>query len=330
MAIALFGDVRIESNKPGDISINGHKIEFQDGSWYNTHTGEYHNAGSEPIYVNGVPLGDATDQPATDTDETVSTEERPYQATKLELAGVRADVKVESHSGPGMIVVVTGTEAQRQSVICKMLGSTLRVSGGSGGSGSAIYQASGDSFAANTIIGSVFRGSRGMQINMFDDGGDSFVSVSTGKSAGTLTVVVKVPVGTQLDVTVDSHDLTIGDIMGPLTAVTTASGDISVGRVTDVNLTSHGSGGIDVAEVNGHAKLMTHGSGGMTIDDGQINELTAFTHASGDIKVDTTAQWAHLRSYGSGDIKVKRVVGEVHERRRGSGEIKVRNRGLKV
>ncbi len=315
-------------------SIVNDTVYFADGSWCNVRTGQVHNGG--PGYIN------------LDTDvspDRVTLGPTRYQADRLILSRLKADVTVEVADVSGFEVTVTGPDDLARAVRCN-------VATGTGETGS-VLRIDEDSTAARPASLSTSN----MRVGSLRFG--SFFSQTTIQSGPSVQVLVKVPPGTSVNVDGDSGDVVIGDthgplfvearsgnvtagqvssadlttlasgdievaaVSGPVTAKTRASGDINIlgGSATSLDANVSASGEIEVVRVNGPVEAEINGSGDLTVVFGYHPRLTATNNGSGELTIDGTAGTANLKLNGSGDLKVNIVEGEIQKRRRGSGDL---------
>jgi hypothetical protein len=307
--VATVNGVPVYSDKQL-LNVIGSRLEFADGSWCDVKSNRIKNKGRGEISI-----GDPGDD---SSNEVITKGPDRYSATSLDLQRLVADVTVEPHSGPDMEVTITGRENEIKAIRVNQQGRSLVIegSGSSGRSGVSV---------GRTVIsgGSVIIG--GVSTGSIFTGGNSIVIGGRGSNAP--KVSVKVPIGTPISVSGAIGDTHIGDVRGPLTAFVSASGDVTAGAMTDVDLRVQGSGDITVEEVRGNASVNVQGSGDVDIEDGQINGLSVNVQGSGDVTVGGVAQRADLSVMGSGDVKVAHVVQTPVKNVMGSGNIRVRRIG---
>jgi hypothetical protein len=102
-------------------------------------------------------------------------------------------------------------------------------------------------------------------------------------------------------------------------AATISTRDVASG-VTAVNL---GSGGIDIASVNGPFTARIAGSGSVRAAAGNVSDMHAAIAGSGDITLDGVAGALKASIVGSGDVRVTRVIGPISRAVIGSGVVRV-------
>jgi hypothetical protein len=102
------------------------------------------------------------------------------------------------------------------------------------------------------------------------------------------------------------------------------SGDVSVGQVTGpVTAIDVGSGSIGVAAVNGPFNVRIAGSGHVTAASGRVTSMQASIAGSGGVALNGVAGELHANVMGSGDVQVARVTGQVTKSVMGSGVVRV-------
>ena len=160
------------------------------------------------------------------------------------------------------------------------------------------------------------------RVEMVDRGDAHEVVVELKRKSGFVVgrgakvgVRIGCPVGSDVSLRSSSADLESKGSLGEV-AVKTASGDVSLERVTAVTVTS-ASGDVTVREIAGAAELRTV-SGDVTVRR-CVGLLTA-SLVSGDLSVDEVAAGltattvsgdVQVRSAGGGDIQVQSVSGDV-------------------
>lgn len=305
---AVYSDKRMSG-------ITNSRITFTDGSWCDVSTGQVHNNGSGYINIGGSDTASESQK--------VTVGPKRFAANALEIHGVNADVRVETHSGSDIEYTVAGPADQVESIRANVLGSTLVIKGdGSNSSSSGMTIIGGNSrtvISGGGSFGGIVMGS------IFGRGG-SMTVISGGNGANPVKLTISVPKGTP----VNSHkvlgNVVIGDTDGPLIASVQAA-DVSAGRVTSAQLTVQGSGDISVNEVSGAVTAHVQGSGDIEVESGSAPSLNASVQGSGDIKFRGSADTASLKVKGSGDIRVAHVRQKPLKSVMGSGDIKVKRVG---
>jgi hypothetical protein len=127
-----------------------------------------------------------------------------------------------------------------------------------------------------------------------------------------------VPDGLEYAITVGSADLTVSAVIGR-SKITSGSGDIRVGKVTDLEC-STGSGSISIDAVAGRAARLVSGSGDITLNEAHCP--VSAKSGSGNV----TVKWVRFHHVeaksGSGDIAIGETMGTV-DLRSASGSLSV-------
>jgi hypothetical protein len=286
--------------------IIGTKITFKDGSWCDTATGKIVNNG--PGYISL----DSPEDPAGS--ERITRGPEPYATSVLGISNLDADVDVTVSPDEHMHVTTIGLKSEIDAIDIQAVGPILSIAGKGNSlkAGQTNISISGNRSSYKSVLSN-------MSIR-----GSTNITISSGDCVPKLTVAV--PKGTAVRIQGIHGDTTIGDTEGPLQAKLSGSDDISVGKVTDANLSTTGSGDIEINSVTGTLSLTVTGSGDISVAGGTVTMLNAKTTGSGDITFDGKADDASLISTGSGDITVRYVKNKPTTRSTGSGDIEVKNR----
>jgi len=239
-----------------------------------------------------------------------------YSARVLQVERLAAQVTIEPVQEPEINVKMTGQQAEIDLIKVRLDGDTLTVIGdpASGSQGVHLGGAQISSIGGGMIVG----GSVHMQ-------GGSIV-ISGGSANDSLPqVVIEVPVGTSVVTRDIQGSLKMGDTDGLLDIDQGGDTDLQIGRVGNTRIHRHGSGDIDIDEVNGSLVINKRGSGDVCVDDGRVSNLSVDKSGSGDVSFRGRATDADLRGSGSGDIKIKHVKNRPHTSSTGHGDIIVKN-----
>ena len=116
-----------------------------------------------------------------------------------------------------------------------------------------------------------------------------------------------VPPGLEFVIKVGAADVSVSADLGR-SKIHSASGDISVGRATDLEA-STGSGAVSVALLAGTAARLSSGTGDITVSEAYcpVNARSG----SGDVRVNRVQHQPFTASSGSGDITVAATSGTV-------------------
>jgi hypothetical protein len=310
--VANINGVEVHSDKQVRSIVNS-RVEFSDGSWCDTSTGQVSNNGRG--YIN---LGGSGDSPSGE--QTTKGPEK-FSAKALDIQGVSADADVQVHSGSDIEVTISGSAGEVDAITSVIRGDTLFIESKSsrrGGGGTTIVSGFG-----GTVIG----GGGVSVISSFGHRGSSSVIIGGSGGGSSTKLTVKIPVGTAVKVSGVNGNTTIGDIEAPLIAHVQGHNDVNAGRVTSAQLHAQGSGGIRVTSANGDVAANVQGSGDIDVEGGSMSNLTANVMGSGDVTVRGTADMASLSVMGSGVIDVEHVRSEPTKSQMGSGRIRVRRVG---
>lgn len=303
------------------------RVTFTDGSWCDVSTGEVHNNGSGYINIGGSDSGSDA--------EKVTEGPKRFAASALEVRGVAADVKVDTHRGSDIECTITGPADQVKTIRTNVQGVTLVIEDDGSGSSSddmTIVGSGGRTVIqtgrGRTVVsgGGVVFGQGSVMSSVFGRGGVTTVVTGGGGGENALKVTVKVPEGTPVKSNQVIGNVVIGDTNGPLTA-SVQGGNVFAGSVTSAQLAVQGSGDIRVDEVNGTVMAQIQGSGDIEVQRGSMPSLTATIQGSGDINVGGSAATANLTVMGSGDISVAHVQQQPMKSVMGSGDIRVHRVG---
>ncbi|MFT3995923.1 MAG: DUF2807 domain-containing protein [Asticcacaulis sp.] len=120
-----------------------------------------------------------------------------------------------------------------------------------------------------------------------------------------------------------SGDVHIGNVRG-LKLSQSGSGDVGIGSVSGaLSTATSGSGDISVGTVNGPVEISVAGSGDVTLAKGSITRLKIAIAGSGDVHFGGDADMVEAAIVGSGDIFVARANGTVQKSVLGSGDISI-------
>lgn len=108
-----------------------------------------------------------------------------------------------------------------------------------------------------------------------------------------------------------------------LAASVGGSGSIFAGATGTLAANVGGSGAIDVARVDGDAKVAIGGSGGVRVRGGRAPRLAVSIGGSGDVRFDGTAGDVSVSIAGSGDVRVAEATGRVSRSVVGSGNLQI-------
>ncbi|AYG95475.1 hypothetical protein D8I30_10055 [Brevundimonas naejangsanensis] len=108
-----------------------------------------------------------------------------------------------------------------------------------------------------------------------------------------------------------------------LSASVGGSGSIYAGSTGALAANVGGSGAIDVARVDGDAKVAIGGSGDVRIRGGQASRLAVSIGGSGDVRFDGQAGDVSVSIAGSGDVQVAEATGRVSRSVVGSGTLRI-------
>ena len=276
----------------------------------------FNNVGPGYVKINGRTLKDnSEDTTVKEVDKIIDRDFGPFNANRLDLQLTSAKAKVEPCTDNEISVKVRGPKSIADSIEVRKNGQTIAITEASSASNQNVFMSSGNvvvTGGGSISVSSIFSGNRNV----------STVSTSMSSNDSPLEVIIKVPVGTNIAMTTIRGGITIGDIQGNLIANVMGSGDITVGKVHDVQLIVQGSGNTDISYVNGAADLKVMSSGDVNIDDSNITQLMALAIGSGDICVGGVCQNAVATTAGSGDIDIGRVINTPVTSQVGNGDIR--------
>lgn len=280
----------IFSDKPLQ-SVDDMQVTFADGSTCNVVTGSVNNRG--PGYISF-----DSDSPSGGEDNEVMGEPQNFTASVVHVRDVPA-IEVQPYDGREVIVTLSGRESLLKDINVQQRGDTVVIEGKGSASG-----------------GTVIRSGRGSRVNI------------TTSNKPSLKAMVRVPKGTQLDLSGAFEVATVGDTQGPLQVALQGDGDLNVGSVADTVLSLQGGGDVTIKEVNGSTLTISlQGSGDVNVEGGKVNALSVTIQGSGDVSFDGHADNANLSVTGSGDIKIARVTNIPVRRTIGSGSIEIQKIG---
>jgi hypothetical protein len=145
----------------------------------------------------------------------------------------------------------------------------------------------------------------------------SFWDLFRGDYARALDLTIDVPIGTPLDVSDGSGELTIKGT-GPVT-LTDGSGDLEVSGITGNVRITDGSGNMSISGVDGDVNI-DDGSGNIDANNVTGN-FTIGDDGSGSVDINGVGGSMHISEKGSGGVKVSRVGGDFIVDSKGSGSI---------
>ncbi len=146
---------------------------------------------------------------------------------------------------------------------------------------------------------------------------NSFWDVFHGGYQRALDLTIDVPIGTPLDISDGSGELTIKGT-GPVT-LTDGSGNLEVSGITGNVRITDGSGNMSISGVDGDVNV-DDGSGNIDANNVTGN-FTIGDDGSGTVDVSGIGGTMHISEKGSGTVKVSRVGGDFIVDSKGSGSI---------
>ncbi len=226
--------------------------------------------------------------PADGAPAVVTTEEFP-EGNELLVRRFDGDLVVETWDGPGMETVVAAPEGKVNVILS---GSTLVVERESPGSG--IY------IRVNNVV------------------------YASGENAPwSASVLVRVPVGTNVSIEDSSGDVRIGDTDGEFHLSHSGIGAVEVGRVRSASVALDGVGSVAIDEVNGPMDVLVSGTGSVHVLRGEVDALAVNVSGVGDFSFDGTARDATVELSGLGDVSIARVSGNRIVRQSGIGTVQI-------
>jgi len=175
--------------------------------------------------------------------------------------------------------------------------------------------------------------------------GETVISNSSAcPSEPTMKLTIDAPSGTGLKIDeAGTTDYRVEPGAGPLTLLSSGSGDVSTGSVTALNATLSGSGDASIGSIVGdvsatlsgsgdlsigslqatHTALSLTGSGDVSIGGGEAGVLTARLDASGDLNAGGGASQATLLLDGDGDVSIDQVTGDLNATLSDDGDLNV-------
>lgn len=301
--------VHVQSDKRGSISINGSRISFADGSWCDVNTSEIYNVGKGYIELNGSRTGATSSRPV----DTATLKPVAYDATRLEVGDISADVTVEIHDRKALVLEATGPSDEVNAIRATVRNGALVVTGTKRSGSGGISVINGGVSIGGISFGSIFS--------------SSSVSMGGGSAKSDTQIKVKVPVGTSVSVSGIDGQVTVGDTHAPLAVRLVDTGDVHAGRIGDLTVRLSGTGDVTADYVTGNVEIKSSGTGDIEIINGNVGHLSLVNSGTGDVSVDATTQTAELTNSGTGDVRMFRVVREPRKRNTGTGKIRVRQVG---
>lgn len=159
----------------------------------------------------------------------------------------------------------------------------------------------------------------------------------------TLTLTIKVPDGTALDISDGGvAHYTIGAVGGNLAMSFSGAGGVKAANAKDLSLSLSGAGDAQIGDVDGRLRARISGAGDLSVDhlhasateldlsgkgsvkaaDGDAGTLAAKVSGAGNLDLPSAAT-ARLSASGSGDISVAKVKGVFDAKLSGAGNLKV-------
>lgn len=274
------------------------------------------------IVINGVEVDlDALKSANTGPKEEPQTVTRSFSGNTLTVEDAIADVNIRSTDATIIEVVITGPKSLIDNIDVSEADGNVAIKGENGGRNCTTVIRSG-----GNVISMSQSGRSGVQIGSIGGGatiisGGNIIINDDGKPE--TTIDIKVPIGTDLDLSDISGRVSIGDTKSNLRARISGSGSIYASSIKKLYGRISGSGDLTVENITGDASVRVSGSGDVNINNGNIEELEVEVSGSGDVRVYATAQTADLSASGSGDIYVAHVVKSPRKHASGFGDIKV-------
>jgi len=245
------------------------------------------------------------------------TRQETLKGDMLEITSLVADIEIQPGLRDNEITVeVTGDAVLVDSLDIAAHDSIISIAGSSA---KGMMVAQNISFGLNT----------GQPTVIIKNNKNSIISgnyfgtiISTDDSAERLSLRIKAPTYTEINIRETMGDITIGNLQSDmeLDLFGQSSAHIAT-NVRDFKLSCAGQCRVTVREITGNAKLKLSGDSTVKLERGYVKTLWA--HASGTSKIDAclTAESADLEAFGTSVICVKEVRGRCRERVSGMSQI---------
>jgi hypothetical protein len=295
--------------------IQNDLVRFTDSSWCSVRTMTVENAGSTVLCVGEEALANIAPMTKTLSFEAI---------LAVDIQKIRSKVSVElrdDDSVDKVDIVLTGPERLINCIDCRQFGNSLVVDGGKLKKSNRVNIMNSHAVTIDNGIGDAILG--GIRSKLPKK------SKAVGKKTGELPdmdvrIVIKVPKRIQLIVEIDgSRGLRIGDIDGMLFATIEGSGKIKAGKMSNVRVTSTGTGDCTIGSAESTLTVAVTGSGNVNVLGGAVNGLIVTNRGSGDVRFDGVANRAQLYTRGSGSIRVSQVKEKLSKSEHGTGKIEV-------
>lgn len=150
------------------------------------------------------------------------------------------------------------------------------------------------------------------------------VENSTSTSVVPQTLTIYVPEHTNLSISNNGRDVSIGFVEVSLSYLSTGSDDLLVNKLKDGTIQATGSGDITIRNVmGGNLSIQKTGSGDLKITSGYITNLDIQSTGSGDTVIEASVENSKITRTGSGSIDIKKLINDPQFSSFGSGSLTI-------
>lgn len=310
--VATINGVNVFSDKSVS-SIQNTKITFSDGSWCDVNTNEVVNQGK-----GGISIGNSGKKGSS---KKITKPAQTFKASKLELETLAANIIVKVEERSDIEVSMEGIESELKDISLKQESGTLKVSGKSNNTSNSQTIIGDNSFSS--IIRNSFS-SGNISINGSSISIDGNTTTINGKEI-TAKITIKVPRHTPIKTKSIIGNVLIGDTEGDINISNLGSTNYNIGKITNAQIQSQGSGDVTIKSVAGNVSTNSMGSGDIDIKNGNIENLTISCMGSGDFSFNGKAKNASITSMGSGDVDINKIENRPSISKMGSGDVDIGN-----
>ena len=147
-----------------------------------------------------------------------------------------------------------------------------------------------------------------------------------GASAARPTIMLSIRTPMRMPVSIDAPgqaSYVIGDTGGPLRLEMSGTTTLAAGSIGALQAELSGDGRVDIARIDGDARIELSGTGQVGVERGQIGIASLEVSGEGGIRIGATIGNATASVSGSGTIALARVTGVLSHSVSGSGSVTV-------
>lgn len=244
-----------------------------------------------------------------------STGTKLFNAEKLEISGINADVEIRTHDKHHTEVEISGSVELHKNISVTETNKILKIvstgnSPGTGGSGSQrIFFIQGDLNVTQNIFGEL--------THPMKQNGD----INREKAR----IIITAPKGIEINISKTEGAINIGDTDGILNLNTVGQYSTTIGCIRGAEVTSNGKGNIFVKKVKGFLKATVNGQGNVAIGSGAIEKLTVISNSLGNFIFEGETKFADLTVNSVGKIIVMHSHDKPNIKKNSVGEVKIGN-----